>query len=154
LESREPVVSFVGNPTQDFFKDFLILLGLQGAGGVDEEAAGSEAIEGIAEDEGLAAVEIGEVFGKESPFDFGVAGEGAGARAGSVDEDSIEGAAKGEGAGGVKADEGAAWVRLGTEAVEVEIAGNGADSEFEGMGGLVAGRGAKVEEGEARAEVE
>lgn len=41
-----------------------------------------------------------------------------------------------------------------TEAVKMDVGGDGADSEFEGVGGLVAGRRAKVEEGEAGVEVE
>lgn len=97
---------------------------------------------------------MGEILGGEAPFDFGVAGEGAGAGAGSVDEDSIEDAAEGERAGGIEADKRAAWVWVGTEAVEVEVRSDGADSEFEGMGGLVAGGGAEVEESEAGVEIE
>ena len=40
------------------------------------------------------------------------------------------------------------------QAMEVDVAGDGADAGFERLGGLVAGRGAEVEEGEAGVEIE
>ena len=47
----------------------------------------------------MAGVQFGEVLGSEAPFDFGIAGEGAGAGAGDVGEDAIERVGDGEMAG-------------------------------------------------------
>lgn len=68
-----------GNGAQDLVEDILVFLALERAGGIDEQAAGGKALEGVAENEGLAPVKISKIGGSETPFDFGVAGEGAGA---------------------------------------------------------------------------
>ena len=68
----------------------LALFGFEGAGGVDEAAAGGEAIEGSGEDGALAFGLAGQFFGLEAEADLGVAGEGAGAAARDVAEDEVE----------------------------------------------------------------
>src|ERR1017187_11044550 len=78
----------------------------------------------------------------------------AGAGTGGVEEDAIERTGKGEGLGAVEDHEvGGEVLELG-DAMQVEIAGGDANAGFEGLGGLVAGGGTKIEEGLAGGELE
>ena len=77
----------------------LALFRFERAGGVDEAAAGGEALEGSGEDGALAFGLASELFGLETEADLGVAGEGAGAGAGDVAEDEVEEVVVSEGRG-------------------------------------------------------
>ena len=49
-----------------------------------------------AEDRQLTVVQLGQIFWFETPLDFGIAGERAGARAGDVGKDAVELSGQGE----------------------------------------------------------
>ena len=68
----------------------------QRTSGVDEASAGCDLGQGGAEDCELAWRQVGEIGGREAPFDFGIAGESAGAGAGDVGEDAVELLSEGE----------------------------------------------------------
>ena len=70
----------------------LILVALDGAGGIDELAAGFQDPGGVFEKEFLLGGEGGDVVFGDAVADFGVAAKGARAGAGRVDEDAIESA--------------------------------------------------------------
>src|SRR5258708_31596120 len=76
-----------------------VFLALQGTGGVEKTSAGSQKGESRLQNFDLARLQVEQVAGRESPFDFWIAGQSAGARAGYVGEDAIESGKKGEVAG-------------------------------------------------------
>ena len=99
-------------------------------------------------------MEVVEIGGGEAPLDFGIAAEGAGAGAGSVEEDAVEGTGERKSLSAVKDQQVSSEVLELGDAVEVEIAGGDTDAGFEGLGGLVAGGGTEIEEGLAGGELE
>jgi len=149
---------------KDLAQDLFILFGLEGTGGIDEAAARRETGQRRREERNLAAMKVREVGGLESPADFRIARESAGAGAGSVNEDAIEFAAKGERTRGVEGDESdvrgiepGESLAHGAEAMLVKIGGD----EERGWAGrarererLAAGGGAEVEDGIARMDIE
>ena len=83
------------------FEDGFVLVGVVGAGAVNEGAAGAEALPDVGKDAALA-------FGAEAGIGFAPFGDGGGvfaehafAGAGGIDEDEVEGAFEGGEAGGV-----------------------------------------------------
>src|ERR1035441_9080559 len=99
-------------------------------------------------------MEIVEIGGSEAPLDFGIAAERAGAGAGGVEEDAVEGTGERKGLCAVQHQEvGCEVLELG-DAVQVEIASRDADAGFEGLGSLVAGGGAEIEKGLTGGELE
>ena len=75
---------------QDLLEDVFVFFLFQRTSGVDEASAGSNLSQGGTQDCDLALLQFFEIVERESPFNFGIAGESAGAGAGDVDEDSIE----------------------------------------------------------------
>lgn len=76
-------------------------------------------------------MKVRKVGGLESPADFGIARESAGAGAGSIEQDAIEFAAKGERTRGVEGDESDVLgiepgesLAHGAEAMHVKIGGD------------------------------
>src|ERR1035437_2694461 len=131
-----------------------ILFRLERTGGIHQQATGREGRARIGEQRGLAAMEILEMGGREPPLDFGVAAEGAGAGARNVEEDAVEWAREGKRLGGVEDHQVGGEADHGREAARMEIAGHGMDARFERLRGLVAGRGAEIEEPLAGGEAE
>src|SRR5690348_15922799 len=64
---------------KDLAQDLFILFGLEGTGGIDEAAARRETGQRRREERNLAAMKVREVGGLESPADFRIARESAGA---------------------------------------------------------------------------
>ena len=139
--------------------DLLVVLGrLDGAGGVDDASAGSEAGEGVLEDAVLDAGEFFDLLGGESPSGIDAAAEDAGVGAGDVEEDGVEltlpfiggGLRPVEGGGGadldaefgeVVAEAGESFlVLVGAEEVAIVVHRGGDE------GGLATGSGAGVED--------
>lgn len=143
-----------------------VFLGLDGAGGVDESAAGGEEGGAGLEDLGLEVDGAAEAGRGPGPAGVGAAAKDAGVGAGDVEEDAVEGAAgevlRGEGgkfdaveevatAEGVAEGLGTVWVGLvGDKAGAVGPGGEAGGD----LGGLAAGRGAGIEDALAGAEVE
>src|ERR1039458_781714 len=67
-----------------------ILFRLERTGGIHQQSAGREGRARIAQQRGLAAMEIVEMGGRKPPLDFGVTAEGASAGAGNVEQDAVE----------------------------------------------------------------
>src|SRR5207244_4182341 len=124
----------------------LVLFRLERAGGVDQQTAGRKRGAGVGQQGGLAPLEILKIGTGEPPFDFGIAAQRAGAGAGSVDQYAVEWALERERACTVEHHKvGGERLELG-DAVEVQIAGDGVDAGLQGLSGLVAGSGARIEE--------
>ena len=136
------------------FDDILILFAFEGAGGVDQEPIGFQKLQRVGEDGGLAGLEVLDIRGGETPFDFGIAGEGAGTGAGGVDQDAVEAAGEGERAGGIDDGDGDSEGLQHAGTAGMEIAGDGVEGRFEGLRGFVAGGGAEIEERLAGPEIE
>jgi len=136
-----------GPVSADFGDDIFVLLALEGAGGINKDAARGKAGQCVAEDGHLAGVKVVKILGLQAPLDFGVPAEGTGTGTRGVNEDALEGRGERQGLGGVESDTLAGEVGEGVQAVEVEIAGDGIGSSFNGLSGLVAGSGADIEEG-------
>jgi hypothetical protein len=118
------------------------------AGGVDQQTAGPEAGEGVAEDSSLAGGVADEVLGREAPLDLGVAAECARAGTGGINQDPVKHGPEGQRLGGIELDPGGG-AGVEQEAAEAAGAGITGDGEevwgFEGEGGLIARGGAEVE---------
>ena len=72
------------------FDHVFVLFAFDGAGGIDELAAGFEDAHGVTEKEFLLCGELVDVLPGDPPAYFGVAAKRARAGAGGVDEDAIE----------------------------------------------------------------
>jgi hypothetical protein len=125
--------------------DILIFLTFERAGGVHEEPAGREVFQSAGQKPALQLRQRGEVSGFDAPADLGVTSKGAGSRAGGVDENAIEFGVEGERGGGVEDDEGDSGGLEVFETIEVDVAGDGTDSRFERLSGLVARGGAEIQ---------
>ena len=109
----------------------------------------------MAQDATLARGVAGEIGFFETPANLGVAGESAGAGAGRVDEDAVEDGREGQGLSGVQTNEARAGGVEIAQAGGARVAGDGGESgRLEGLGSLVAGRGAEVEKELAGRELE
>jgi hypothetical protein len=137
---------------------FLVFGGFDGAGGVDDAAAGFEADDGVFEDLALGGDECGDVGGLEAPAEVDAAAHDAGVGAWDIEEDAVEGSVPCGGGGVVPIVDGD-FGGAGVEALEVFakareafFVGVGADESAaaaEGCGdeeGFAAGSGAGVED--------
>ena len=104
--------------------DVFIFAALERASGVDQAPTRREERESAAEDRRLFLVKLLKIFRMDAPTDFGVPSECAGARAGRVDEDAVEGGGERECRRRVEDHAGAAAAD-GAEAMEMAVAGNG-----------------------------
>src|SRR5271157_1413633 len=143
-EAAEGLDDSVGGNRCD---DGFVLFGLQRAGGVDQNSAGSQDLERLFEEGRLAPVQVVEIGGDEAPLDLGIAAKRAGAGTGSVEEDAVEGTGERERLSAVENYQICSEALELRDAVEVEIAGDDADAGFEGLGGLVSGGSTEVEDG-------
>jgi hypothetical protein len=84
---------------KNFFDDVFVLFCLQGTGGINQAAVGSEVRERRAQDGNLPAMEFRQVFWSQAPLDFGITRERAGAGAGDVGQDAVIGTVERELAG-------------------------------------------------------
>jgi len=146
----------VGRAGEESADEIPILFGGEGAGGIDEEAAGAQEGGDVVQYSTLQFSEFGEGARVEAPAQVGPTAEGSEAGAGGVDEDAVKrDREKGERLRGV----GEAGLDAGdSEAGEVfadlfeacGLAVEGEDAaavlhEFGEVGGLAAGGGAGVE---------
>lgn len=143
-----------------------VFLGFDGAGGVDESAAGGEEGGAGFEDLGLEVGGAAEAGRGPGPAGVGAAAEDAGVGAGNVEEDAVEGAA-GEVLSGERGEfdaveetataegvaEGLGAVGVGLVGDEAGAVGPGGEAGGD-LGGLATGGGAGIEDALAGAEVE
>ena len=122
-----------------------VLFAFERTGGVNQKAVRRELRKSVAQDGDLALLESGEIFGLQLPFDFGIAGQRAGAGTGGVDQDAIEWAAERQRMAGVEHDDGNVERRERSGAAGVKFGGDGANRGFDGLRRFVAGRGAEIE---------
>ena len=99
-------------------------------------------------------MQVDQIGWLQAPFDFGVTAQGASAGARRVNQNAIELAAERQGLGGIEDHRGTIEIAHLLHAVEVDIAGDGANSLLDGLGGLIAGRRAQIEEGLAGMQIE
>jgi hypothetical protein len=102
----------------------------------------------------LTFVQFGEVLFAQAPFDLGIVGQGAGAGTGSIDKDAVEDGFEGERTFGVEKYERNSQIAHADQTVHVNVAGNGEDAGFEGLGGLVTGSGAEIQMAQAGFQIE
>src|SRR4051794_5756884 len=93
---EEAIPSFApGQPVSAWNPDnLLVFFGLQGTGGVDQNAPWGEHGKGIAEESLLPLLEVQQVGRGELPLDLGIASERPRPGAGRVDQNSVEAAGK------------------------------------------------------------
>ena len=75
---------------EDLLHHILILFLFQRTRRIDQASSRRQLRESGAQDRGLAVVQLGESFCPESPFDLGIAREGAGSGAGDVGENAMK----------------------------------------------------------------
>jgi hypothetical protein len=123
----------------------LVFLLFKGTSGIDQPASGAQVPKGIRKDTSLYFSELSDVLRFESPFDFGISAERAGAGTGGVNEDPVERPGERQRLGSVENDSTASFDA--GESLQVEVAGDRIDAEFESVSGLVARGGAEVKKG-------
>lgn len=138
--------------------EFVLFL-FERARGINQTATGAQMLEGLTEESHLLGVQFRQIGWLKPPLDLGVAAEGSGARAGRVhqdpiEHDSIRPSAKGQRLGAVEDDQRAVEIAHLFQPVQMDVASDGADSLLDRLRGFVARRGAKIEEGLARMQIE
>ncbi len=94
----------VGFCIENSVDDLLIFLWFERAGGIDKKPRRRQKLKSVQEDSLLLFGEILNIFGPETPFDVGVAGQGSGTGAGGIDQDAVERRAERQGGGSVEGD--------------------------------------------------
>src|SRR5262249_51936090 len=107
IDTWKPVAGSFGQRAEHLDHDGFILFFFEGAGGVNKQATGCQAVQGISEDLYLPQVQVTRVCRLQPPLDLWIAGEGSCARARSVDQNTIEAASKRKRTGGVQGNQGA-----------------------------------------------
>ena len=108
----------------------------------------------LANESHLLGVQIDQIGRLKAPFDFGIASERAGAGTGRVDEDAIEFGTEGKRPRAVEHDQGAVQIVHLLQTMQVNVAGDCADTALNGLCGLVAWRGAQIEKSLAGVQTE
>ena len=109
---------------------------------------------GLPNQSNLLGVQIGQIGGFQTPLDFGIAAESAGAGARRIDQNSIKFSAKRQRLRGIQDHKRAIEITHLFQAVQVNVARDSASPEFDSLGGFVARRGTNVEKCLARMQIE
>ncbi len=126
----------------------------QRTGGVNKASAGSQHFQTLAQYGPLACREIDEIAWLQPPFDFRIPGERAGAGAGDIGQDAVEGAVQRERIACIGDDDGNTESLQHLCAAEVQFAGDRVDVGLKGLCSLVTGRSAEIEETVARRQLQ
>src|SRR5665213_378807 len=136
------------------FDYVLIFFALERAGGINQPSPEGELREPVAQNGDLATLQVGNIGGFQTPFDLRIARQRARAGAGGVDQYAIEFAGERQRLCGVQRDYGDAQRKQQPGAARMQIGRNRVDSGFKSLRRLVAGRGAEIEKGAARLQIE